>query len=53
MENKQATVRINCNLEGETASRFLKIKQKKGLKQNTEAVRLAVNSYFESEIVEE
>ena len=39
METKQI-VRIRLDLEGEEAERFLKLKQKRGLKSNTELVRL-------------
>jgi len=43
---KQEVIRINCNLEGEAARHFRFIKQKKGLKQKTDVVRLAVNELY-------
>ena len=41
-------VKINCILDGETAKKFLKIKELKGIKQNTEAVRLTVNEFYKT-----
>jgi len=39
-------VRINVRLEGETASRFLRIRELLGLKNDTEIVRSLINWYW-------
>jgi len=46
----ESTIRLNVNLTGETAKRFLEIKKHMGIENNTELVRLITNDYFEKEI---
>ena len=44
-ENEVLDIRLRLN--GEIKQRFLKIKQAKGLTNNTEVLRLVINEYFE------
>lgn len=45
MVTKEMVVRLNCNLQGAVAERFLTIKKVKGLEQNTEVVRSLVMAF--------
>jgi hypothetical protein len=49
----EKVVRLNVNLQNESAKKFQEIKQKLGLHQNTEVIRTLVNFYFEHEIQKE
>ena len=46
-------VRLNCNLRGELASKFKKIKNLTGIQQNTEVVRLAINDFYNKTVKSE
>lgn len=46
----EKVVRLNVNLQGDSAKKFWKIKESAGLHQNTEVVRLLVNFYYEQKI---
>jgi len=48
MESEQI-VRIRLDLEGEDAKRFLKLKEKRGLKNNSELVRLVLKEAADRE----
>jgi len=47
MGDEEKVVKINCVLQDESAERFKEIKRRKGLKQNTEVIRLIINELFE------
>jgi hypothetical protein len=49
MENQsEKIIKINCVLQGDVAARFLEIKKRKGIENNTEAIRLAISEYYEA-----
>jgi len=48
MESEQI-VRIRLDLEGEDAKRFLKLKEKRGLKNNSELVRQVLKEAADNE----
>jgi len=43
---EQEVLDIRLKLEGDIAQRFLAIKKAKGLKNDTEVLRLIINEYF-------
>ena len=49
----EKVVRLNVNLQDDSAEKFKKIKENAGLNQNTEVVRLLVNFYYEKKIQKE
>jgi len=44
---------IRVKLKGEVRTRFLRIKNAKGLTNNTEVLRLIINEYFEKNLAKE
>jgi len=46
METGEKIVKINCLLHGEIAERFTKIKELKGLANNTEVIRLLISEFY-------
>jgi hypothetical protein len=46
MQNEDGIVDLRVILEGDSAKQFLKIKQKKGLTQNTEVIRTIINDFY-------
>jgi len=46
MEKEQEIVKISCILQGTSATRFLQIKEVKGVHNNTEVVRSLINDWW-------
>jgi hypothetical protein len=46
MEKEQGIVKISCILQGAAATRFLQIKEAKGIHNNTEVVRSLINDWW-------
>jgi len=47
---EQEVLDIRLKLEGDVAQRFLEIKKAKGLKNDTEVLRLIINEYYKQKI---
>ena len=53
MEKEQEiVVKIGCLLQGTTATRFLQIKEVKGVHNNTEVVRSLINDWWNEHLQE-
>ena len=46
MEKEEKLVKINCLLKGQIAEKFLQIKKRKGLTNNTEVIRLTIIEFY-------
>ena len=53
MHSQNEPLDMRLILKGTVKDRFLKIKQKLGLNNNTEVVRFLINNYYEEKIAEE
>ena len=53
MHSQNEPLDMRLILKGMVKDRFLKIKQKLGLNNNTEVVRFLINNYYEEKIAEE
>jgi hypothetical protein len=51
MSEAEQVLDIRLRLTGDVKTRFLEIKNAKGLKNNTEVLRLVINEYFEKNLV--
>jgi len=47
MEQDGEPIKINCILKGEAASKFLAIKKRRSLENDTEVVRLAISEFYD------
>jgi len=46
VQGEEKVVKLNCVLQGDVAHKFLAIKGKKGLTNNTEVIRLLISEFF-------
>lgn len=53
MQEEHEVLDIRLMLQGEVKDRFLKIKNKKKLRNNTEILRLIINEYYEQNVQED
>lgn len=53
MAESEKVLDIRVRLTGEVKTRFLEIKNAKGLTNNTEVLRLIINEYFEKKLAKE
>ena len=47
MAQEGETIKINCILKGEAANKFLAIKKRRSLENDTEVVRLAISEFYD------
>jgi len=53
MSEDRNVLDIRVRLTGEVKTKFLEIKNAKGLTNNTEVLRLIINEYFEKKLAKE
>lgn len=47
MEQEGEPIKINCILKGDVATKFLAIKKRRSLENDTEVVRLAISEFYD------
>lgn len=50
MQKEEKLVKINCLLHGESAEKFLAIKDFKGIENNTEVIRSLIADFYRTNI---